>query len=163
MVASNDIGLRATRKLPTGKALFRRWFATVTDYVAFALFLAITVHFAGTLNPGLALIVLIPVLLYFPIGEGVWGLTLGKLITGLVVVDRRGLPPGVGRASIRTALRFAEVNPILLGAIPAGICILATEHDQRVGDLVAHTYVVDRKELCKLKAEVTAEGVKAFA
>jgi uncharacterized RDD family membrane protein YckC len=48
-------------------------------------------------------------------------------------------------AVIRTLLRVIEVNPLLLGAIPAGITVMSTERKQRIGDIVAKTVVVSRR------------------
>lgn len=94
-------------------------------------------------------------LLYFPIMEGLWGRTLGKLLTGLKVVDKNGRAPGIGRAALRTVLRLLEVNPILLGGVPAGIAVLCTKRKQRLGGLVADTYVLDAGKL-KQMADVDA-------
>ena len=35
-----------------------------------------------------------------------------------------------------------EVNPLLLGGLPAGLVVIATERKQRIGDLLAGTLVV---------------------
>jgi len=86
-------------------------------------------------------------ILYFPVGEAFWGRTLGKLLTGLVIIDRDGRPPGIGRALLRTLLRLIEVNPLLMGAIPAAIAVLASQHRQRLGDMAASTFVVRSKHL----------------
>ena len=58
---------------------------------------------------------------YFPLTEGLFGRSLGKLATGTVVVNAAGENPGVGRAFVRTLLRVVEVNPLFLGGVPAGI------------------------------------------
>lgn len=81
-------------------------------------------------------------LLYFPVCEGLWGRTLGKVLTGLKVVDANGRTPNIGRVLLRTLFRLIEVNPFLLGGIPAGICVLCTKRKQRLGDLAAGTYVL---------------------
>jgi uncharacterized RDD family membrane protein YckC len=44
-------------------------------------------------------------------------------------------------------MRLVEVNPLLLGALPAGISILATERKQRIGDLQAGTVVVHQNQI----------------
>lgn len=85
--------------------------------------------------------------LYFPLTEGLWGRTLGKLFAGTMVVDKAGRVPGLGRALVRTLFRLIEVNPVLLGGVPAGICVLATKRKQRIGDLVAGTYVLSADTL----------------
>ncbi len=92
---------------------------------------------------------------YFVALEGAWGRTLGKLITGTVVVDRDGRAPGMLKAVTRTLLRVVEVDPLLIGGLPAGIALLATKRHQRVGDLFAGTYVVRRKDLRRNAIPVT--------
>lgn len=55
-----------------------------------------------------------------------------------------GTPAGWREASIRTALRILEVNPILAGGLPAGLAIMVTKKRKRLGDLMADTAVVPR-------------------
>ena len=86
-------------------------------------------------------------LAYFPVTEGIWGRSAGKLITGAIVVNEDGDPPGIPKALVRTLLRLVEVNPFLMGGVPAGLCVVATKHHQRLGDLLANTYVVPFKAL----------------
>jgi uncharacterized RDD family membrane protein YckC len=40
---------------------------------------------------------------------------------------------------------LVEANPLLLGGLPAGIAILASERNQRLGDLAAGTLVVSAR------------------
>ena len=90
---------------------------------------------------------LVALVAYFVVFEALWGRTLGKLITGTVVIDRNGRAPGFARALVRTLLRLIEVNPLLVGGLPAGIALLVTKRHQRMGDLLAGTYVVRKKYL----------------
>ncbi len=39
-----------------------------------------------------------------------------------------------------------DANPVIVGGIIAGILALATTHKQRLGDMVANTYVVKVKD-----------------
>jgi uncharacterized RDD family membrane protein YckC len=103
-------------------------------------------------------IALVPMILYFPICEGIWGRTVGKLAAGLYVVDKKGNPPGLWRASLRTITRLLEVNPFLFGGVPAGIIVLCTNRGQRLGDLLAGTFVV-RKSQLELAAKAAAVNV----
>lgn len=89
-------------------------------------------------------------LLYFPILEGKWGWSVGKLLTGTRVVDEAGLAPGIWKATKRTIPRLIEVNPLLLGGIPAGIAVLVSDAKQRLGDMWAGTYVLRAKDLRKI-------------
>jgi uncharacterized RDD family membrane protein YckC len=82
---------------------------------------------------------------YFFISEALWSRTPGKYLQGLVVVDPSGGRCGWRRALVRTLLRVVEANPLLLGGLPAGIAILASERNQRLGDLAAGTIVVSAR------------------
>lgn len=81
-------------------------------------------------------------LAYFVVLEALWSRTVGKFFQGLVVRKLDGSPCGWKAALIRTALRIFEVNPLLLGGLPAGLVVIATERKQRLGDLLAGTVVV---------------------
>ena len=84
---------------------------------------------------------------YFVVLEWRFGRTLGKLLTGTIVVNEQGGRPSFGQSVIRTLLRIVEVNPLLFGGVPAGIIALLTPCKQRLGDIFAKTYVVRAKEL----------------
>jgi len=94
--------------------------------------------------------VVVPVFmfLYFVLFEGAFGTTLGKLLGSspwqLAVVRKDGARCGLGRAAIRAFLLPFEAN--LLGAI----VIWATAGNQRIGDLLAGTLVVDRRKPHKI-------------
>ncbi|MGI8662127.1 MAG: RDD family protein [Acidimicrobiales bacterium] len=68
------------------------------------------------------------------------GGTLGKLMVGLRVVDDTGAKAGPGRTALRW-LFFLVDGPLTLG-ICGLVTSLANQDHQRVGDMVAHTYVV---------------------
>jgi uncharacterized RDD family membrane protein YckC len=84
-------------------------------------------------------------LCYFFISEALWSRTPGKYLQGLMVVDPSGGRCGWRRALLRTLLRVVEANPLLLGGLPAGVAILASERNQRLGDLAAGTLVVSAR------------------
>jgi uncharacterized RDD family membrane protein YckC len=128
--------------------LLRRWGGTVIDLLLLVIVVLAPLAFLEV--KGLEFIAVIGILVliaYYPVTEGLWGRTLGKLVTGTIVVDKDGRRANFGQVMIRTALRLIEVNPFLLGGIPAGIAVLATEHKQRIGDLAAQTYVLPVKAL----------------
>lgn len=79
---------------------------------------------------------------YFFLSEALWSRTPGKYLQGLVVVDLSGGRCGWRRALVRTLLRVVEANPLLLGGLPAGVAILVSKRNQRLGDLAAGTLVV---------------------
>ena len=88
-------------------------------------------------------------LMYFIVLEALWSRTLGKFFQGLVVRKLDGSRCGLKAALIRGLLRVIEVNPLLLGGLPAGIAIITTERKQRIGDLLAETVVVSNKLVWK--------------
>ena len=68
--------------------------------------------------------------------------SVGKLLTGLKVIDFDGDRCSIKQVLIRTLFRLVEVNPFLLGALPAAIRIIWSRHKQRFGDKFANTVVV---------------------
>jgi uncharacterized RDD family membrane protein YckC len=97
-------------------------------------------------------------LAYFVVLEGLWSRTVGKFFQGLVVRKLDGTRCDWKAALIRSALRIVEVNPLLLGGLPAGLVIIASERKQRIGDLLAGTLVVsDRLLWDQNSAETIAE------
>jgi len=79
---------------------------------------------------------------YMTLMEGKYGASLGKRVTGLLVVTEDGLPIDLEAALIRNVLRFLDavpyVVPYLLGVIVAN----RSPSKQRFGDRVAETIVV---------------------
>jgi uncharacterized RDD family membrane protein YckC len=86
-------------------------------------------------------------LAYFFLCEGLLGATPGKLLFGLRVKRTSGQPASWLQTGIRTLLRLIEVNPIVIGSLPACILIAATPKRQRLGDLLAGTIVVSKASL----------------
>jgi len=84
-------------------------------------------------------------LAYFVVLEALWSRTLGKFVQGLVVRKLDGNRCDWTAALIRGFLRVFEVNPLLLGGLPAGLVIIASERKQRIGDMLAGTIVVSNK------------------
>ena len=124
-----------------------RWLATWVDWLVIGAVL--WVQFAAFSRwRGSFLLWVVLSTSYFVIGEGVHGLTVGKRALGLRVVDGAGNVPGLRRAFIRSVLRVVEVNPIL-GGIPAAIVVMCSRHGQRLGDMLAGTYVVTTAELTR--------------
>lgn len=84
-------------------------------------------------------------LAYFVACETVWGRTVGKLALGLrVVAADSAARPRVGQATLRNLFRFLWVVPFLSVAflVIDWYLMHSGEMDQRIGDLVAKTYVV---------------------
>lgn len=81
-------------------------------------------------------------LLYFIVFEGIWSRTPGKYFQGLIIKKLDGSSCDWKSAIIRSLLRIIEINPLLLGGLPAGIAVIVTERKQRIGDILAGTLVV---------------------
>jgi uncharacterized RDD family membrane protein YckC len=72
--------------------------------------------------------------------QGATGATVGKFITGARTVRPDGRPPGIGRALVRTLLLIVDGISLIL---PLGLWVaLFSRGHQRLGDMVAGTYVV---------------------
>jgi uncharacterized RDD family membrane protein YckC len=96
-------------------------------------------------------------LAYYIVLEALWSRTLGKYFQGLIVRKLDGSQCDWKAALIRGGLRIVEVNPLLLGGLPAGLVIISTGRRQRLGDILAGTVVVSDK----LKWEVDAASATA--
>ena len=81
---------------------------------------------------------------YFLVFESVFCTTPAKFMNGLVIRDFRGGRCSIRQTLIRTLFRLLEVNPALLGFLPAAASIIWSRHKQRFGDKVAGTVVVFR-------------------
>lgn len=81
-------------------------------------------------------------LAYFVVLEALWSRTLGKYLQGLMVRKLDGRRCDWKAALIRGALRVIEINPLVLGGLPAGLVIIASSRKQRIGDVLAGTVVV---------------------
>jgi uncharacterized RDD family membrane protein YckC len=83
---------------------------------------------------------LITVVLYYVLLEGFTGRTIGKMITGIRVVDAEtGGRPGVVSAVVRTLLRLVDG---LFGYLVGFIVVVNSDRRRRLGDMAAKTLVV---------------------
>ncbi|HEX8067217.1 MAG TPA: RDD family protein [Thermoleophilaceae bacterium] len=118
------------------RVIWRRATAHVIDN-ALPVFAALAI--AAALDSAAAFFVLLVVL---QVGElvvlqGLTGLTPGKWLCGIRVVDAHGGPPGIGGAIKRSIPLLFEWTA-LIGLI----AIMRDPHGQRIGDRWAGTYVV---------------------
>jgi uncharacterized RDD family membrane protein YckC len=91
-------------------------------------------------DPGVNVFYAIGIVAYYVLLEGTIGQTVGKAITGIVVVKEDGSSPiGLWRAFLRTLLRPIDG---LLGYAVAFVAALVSSDRQRVGDRAARTLVV---------------------
>ena len=128
--------------------IVRRWAAVWIDFIALFGILLLAQVILGDEIYRKTLAIWVGILIaYFPILEGLTGVTAGKFILRIKVVDSNCKSPGIGKAIIRTLLKIIEVNPFLLGGLPAGIIALFSKKKQRLGDMLAKTYVVKIKDI----------------
>lgn len=128
--------------------IFPRWAASWIDLIALALcFLLPNLILGDYLYQKTVLLWLFLMIMYFPLLEGLLGTTIGKFICQLKVVNSQYKNPGIMRASIRTLFRIIEVNPFLMGGLPAGLVVIRSKHKQRLGDMIAKTYVIWKKDI----------------
>ena len=126
-----------------GDASKARLIAVFIDHlIAFALTLLVVAFVPDTIPSLKAVLFFLTYLAYFFLMEALWSRTVGKLFQGLVVRKIDGTRCDWKAALIRSALRILEVNPLLLGGLPAGLVIMASERKQRIGDILAGTLVV---------------------
>jgi len=90
-------------------------------------------------------------LLYFPILEWCWGgKTLGKYVFRIAVINGAGNSPTFAQALIRGLTRHIEA---LLGLITIFI-VARADRCQRVGDMLAKTYVMPNRDLARMRIAV---------
>ena len=129
-----------------GDASKARLLAVFIDHlIAFALMMFAVALVPESLPLVKAVFFILIYLAYFVVLEALWSRTLGKFFQGLVVRKLDGNRCGWKAALIRGSLRIIEVNPLLLGGLPAGLVIIGSERKQRLGDLLAGTVVVSNK------------------
>lgn len=108
----------------------------------------------------LEVIVVIPLLLYFPLLEiPLNGQTIGKMAMRIKVITEEGGQPTIGQYLIRWLFRMVDFPWWLLFAVLNGIippwtmplifiglaCVIFTPKSQRIGDLLAGTILIDLK------------------
>ena len=85
---------------------------------------------------------------YFFILEGLKGATLGKRALKMKVARDDGSPCGMRPSLIRNILRFVDFAPYILLPYAVGALFIyggwPQKKNQRIGDIAAHTVVVDR-------------------
>ena len=137
----------------------RRWMATWIDNLLFLALLGLLAT-AGQRQPVAAVVTfLVFGALYYPLLEGLAGVTLGKLLCGLRVVDADGQRPGVLKGILRTLGRLVDINPLLMGGLPAAIAVMTTRGRQRLGDMLAKTWVLKTEDLPFLGAPAPTPNV----
>lgn len=129
----------------------------VAELVAFGI--GVWIVFVVSPNEALAsvgtIVVLVATLVLVPAGIETWsrGKSLGKLIVGTRTVRSDAGPITARHALIRGFVGVVEI--FVLSGVPALVAGLVTAKGQRVGDLVAGTYVVRDKLDLRLPPPVT--------
>lgn len=127
----------------TSSIVLRRWLGCVIDYIILFLVFLLPVLISkdkastGTMNFSLALVAL-----YFLFRNTCPADRLANSLEGLLLRTRDGQLPDFIPVILRTLARLIEVNPVLLGGIPAGLIVLASDKRQRLGDMLVGTYVL---------------------
>jgi uncharacterized RDD family membrane protein YckC len=128
----------------------RRIFATLIDGLLFGALNGVFAGISGTDQassgfelPGLSggsAWLLVFVVLYYVVLEGLFGRTVGKILTGIRVVDTEtGGRPGIVSALVRTLLRLIDgIFAYLVGFI----IVVNSDRRRRLGDMAAKTLVV---------------------
>ena len=121
--------------------------AQIDEAFGVVLFLAVGMNLAasvGNITAGAAALATYLGSYFLP--EWLFGATIGKAVFSLRVRQVSGKPCTARQIAVRTLTRLVEVNPLLLGALPAGIAILWSSRRQRIGDWLANTVVVRRDD-----------------
>lgn len=119
--------------------------AFIDNLIGFALMIAVAILVPEGFPVIKATLYILIYFVYFIVFEALWSRTIGKYFQGLIVRKLDGSLCDWKAALIRSALRLIEINPILLGGLPAGLVIIASERKQRLGDILAETIVVSDK------------------
>ncbi|MEA2438968.1 MAG: hypothetical protein QOH76_392 [Thermoleophilaceae bacterium] len=101
-------------------------------------------------------------LLVYVILPGIKGWSPGKAAMGIRLVNAEGRPPGVLRAFLRYILWIVDAFPYIIPYLTGFITALNSQRNQRVGDMAAGTYVVDKNAVGSL-AGPPPGGQPAFA
>jgi uncharacterized RDD family membrane protein YckC len=134
----------------TANTVVPRYLAALLDSILAMIIAVIAAKAVGDERLMLQIIVVVTVYLsYYFIPEALIGRTPGKLFSGLVVTNIDGGRSSWRQIAIRTITRLLEVNPLLLGAIPAALSVVFSKHHQRFGDKWAGTLVVASRSLRK--------------
>ena len=130
-----------------------RWVGAWVDLLVLLCFLLVPDYLLGNEIYNKTLFVWLGLIaVYFPAMESLFGRTVGKFVTRTRVVNATGGKPSWGQSIVRTLFRLIEVNPLLFGGIPAGIVVLMSSNRQRLGDMVAGTYVLKESDASRIVA-----------
>src|SRR5687767_14635512 len=129
------------------KNLGARCFAGIIDYTITFLLIFLCIYALGeSLAPGVYTVTgvtvwIIPLIwfIYFPLCESIGAQTPGKKLFNLYVVDRNRRSASIIQTFMR---RLLDPFELMFMGIPAVLAINHSEKNQRLGDVVAGTFVV---------------------
>lgn len=137
----------------------------------------------------LTLVVRLPFLLYYVVLEATMnGQTIGKKIMGIKVISENGGKPSLGQFIIRSLIRTSDSLPFVIvvlliilsesgmqigaetwGALSAAAILLLvdlilmnTRKQQRLGDILAHTVLINTKQREKITDTVFLEVAEGY-
>lgn len=128
---------------------FKRASATIIDYIMLAFIILFVFLFCDLLNigNGKLLLFISTIIFYIVFGEWFFGKTIGKYCLNISVVNSAGKKPSLFQVLTRTTARIFELNPSILGGLPAWVLVTSTKRRQRLGDIVADTFVISDADL----------------
>jgi len=134
------------------EAGWRRFFAILIDsIVLFVIFWLIGLITGGakgssvSLNGGPALVNMVIDFAYFIVLEAQFGATVGKMVTGIKVVNADGSRLTWGGSVARNLMRLVDGFPYVIPYLLGAIVMWSSADKQRLGDKVAGTVVVPRQ------------------
>jgi uncharacterized RDD family membrane protein YckC len=124
--------------------IFKRLFAAIIDSLLWFLTLTIPDYLLGNelYRQTILIWLLLTYFLYFSLPEGLTGYTIGKFIFRVRVLGGNGKLPGLKAGAIRSFVRFFEGTFMFF---PAAIVAVLSKRSQRLGDRIAHTYVMSSR------------------
>jgi uncharacterized RDD family membrane protein YckC len=123
------------------------------------LILSMVMGFLGELGVGVILIVVFIIEWFYPVLFELYnGMTPGKRMMGIMVIQENGTPVTPGASLIRNLLRSVDFIPFLYAV--GLISMLSTRSFQRVGDLAAGTLVIYRDQTYERIVPSSAASLK---
>jgi len=139
------------------------WLIDLAIRTGIYIILAIIFSLTGLFGQGLLLISFFILEWFYPVFYEVLnnGMTPGKKIIGIRVVADNGLHIDWSTSMTRNLLRFIDMLPVIYGV--GFVSILMSKYSQRVGDIVAATYVIYHQDSSRISSSdfLSASEIKA--
>jgi|GEM_PF-3139170 len=136
---------------PAYKGIRPRYSALIVDGIILAfiwLILVLVVYsFNNNADFGAVFLTAVPLyLMYFIASEGTFGTTIGKTALRIKVVKEDKSPISYKEAAIRAFMGIIDGLPIVVPGLVGCVAIARSNKKQRLGDITAHTIVVESDE-----------------